>query len=341
MSTPAITNQIVPSGQNPYVNQMSFGQLAGRVNGHNLACSYAVVQNKVNNILRQVYDRRGGRWYGLMTKGQIVAPGYYSTGTITATLGSPTVTGTGTAWTSNMVGWSLRQGFISPIYNIIAVDPVHQVLTLEMPWGNPSIVSSGYFLTQYYYSFPNVRFFYSVKNLQLMFRIYTNVPVTLLETWDPSRLQLFYTRVLATMPPDANGNYQVEMWPAPSTQQAFPYLAFINPPVLANDGDPLPPFIRADIIELGAIAEVLLHNPKDNPGYSETLALETAARFRAMFESELEHAMSVDEGLLRQDALNQFEAFPYARMDWQTGNYLGGGGYAAAMSAISADDLNY
>ena len=100
----AITNQIVPSGQQPYVNQMNFGQLVGRVNGYNPSCSPSVVQNLINNVVRRVYDRRSGRWYGLMTKGQLVAPGFYSTGTITVTQGSDIVTGVGTTFTPSMVG---------------------------------------------------------------------------------------------------------------------------------------------------------------------------------------------------------------------------------------------
>ena len=67
-----ITNQIVPSGQQPYANQMNFGALTGRVNNYNRSCSSSTVQNLINDVVRRVYDRRSGRWYGLMTKGQII-----------------------------------------------------------------------------------------------------------------------------------------------------------------------------------------------------------------------------------------------------------------------------
>jgi hypothetical protein len=330
-----ITNQIVPSGQQPYANQMNFGQLVGRVNGYNPSCSSSVVQNLVNNIVRRVYDRRGGRWYGLMTKGQIISPGYYSVGTVSVTSGSTTVLGVGTAFTPSLIGRQFRLGFTSPIYTIIDV-PNSTTLTLELPFGNANQSGTGYYIAQFYYSFPNVRYFYSVKNIQLMFRMLTNVPQSLIENWDPSRLQMLYPRVVATMPPDSNGNYQVELWPVPNTQQAYPYLAFVIMPNLVNDLDPLPPFIRADIIEQGSIAEVLLYRPKNNPNYSENLALEMSKRFNSMFESELEHAAEIDEGLFRQNIVTREEQFPSVNLDWATGSYLGGGGFLAAMSPVGA-----
>jgi hypothetical protein len=312
---------------------MNFGQLVGRVNGYNTACSPSKVQNIINNLVRRVYDRRN--WYGMFTKGQIISPGYYSVGTVSVTFGSPTVTGVGTAFSQSLVGQQFRLGFTSPIYTIIAV-PGPTALTLELPFGNVSQSGTGYYITQFYYSFPNIKYFYSVKNIALMFRMLTNVPQSLIENWDPSRLQMLYPRVVATMPPDSNGNYQVELWPVPNTQQAYPYLAYIQPPNLVDDLDNIPAFIRADIIESGAIAEVLLVDPKKNPGYSESLALEMSKRFNGMFESELLHAMEADEALFRQNIVTAAEQFPSVNLDWSTGSYLGGGGFLASMSPVSA-----
>jgi hypothetical protein len=170
-----------------------------------------------------------------------------------------------------------------------------------------------------------------------MFRMYTNIPATYLDTWDPSRLQLFFARVVANMPPDANGNAQFELWPAPSTAQAFPWLGFVQPPNLVNDNDNLPPFIRGDIVENGSIAEILLVNPKANPGYSEATALQMSNRFKQEFERELEYAAGIDEGLYRKNVLSQFEMFPLPNMDWQSGELIGGGGYLAAMTATASD----
>jgi hypothetical protein len=332
---PSIAGQITPSGVQPYSNQSNFGQVIGRVIGYHSACTPTVGQNLINNVVRRAYDRR--LWYGLMTKGQIVTPGYYSQGTITATFGSKSVQGIGTAWNGAMIGQQLRQGFTAPIYTIVNVDILNQVLTLELPWGLPTVTSIGYFITQYYYSFPNIKYFYSVKNLQLMYRMWTNVPQSLIENWDPSRLQMVFPRVVATMPPDSNGNYQVELWPSPNTQQALPYLAYVQPPNLVKDEDNFPPFMRADTFELGAIAEVLRYKPKTNEYYSEAAAITVADTFSKNFEYELVKAESADENLFRQDIVTSAEQFPLVQMDGM-GNYIGGGGYMAAMSPVMAGD---
>lgn len=328
-------------GQNtsiqPYSSQMNAGQLFGRVSGWNPSVSPSVVQNICNNIVRRIYDRRSGCWYGLMVKGNIISPGYYSTGTVSLTFGSNVVVGNGTAFTPSLVNQQLRVGFTSPIITITAfIDATH--LQLELPWPMPTQLSTGYFITGFYYQFPNIRAFYSVKNIQLMFRMLTNVPQSLIENWDPSRLQMLYPRVVATMPPSSLGEFQIELWPVPNTPQAYPYIAYTIPKNLVNDLDNLPAFIRGDIVETGAIAEVLLYKPKGNPNYSETLALEMSKRFTGMFESELQHAMAVDEGLFRQDIVTAAEQFPTVNLDWSTGAYLGGGGFLQAMSPVGAED---
>jgi hypothetical protein len=336
----AITNQITPNGQQPYANQMSFGALIGRVNNFNKSCNPSTVQNMVNDVVRRVYDRRN--WYGNFTKGQIISPGYYSVGRVSLTFGSNVIVGSGTSFTPSLVGQQLRVGFTAPIYSITAfIDATH--LQLEMPWGMPTQLNTSYFVTQYYFSFPNIKFFVSVKNLMMMYRLWTNCPQSLIENWDPSRLQMMWPRIVATMPPDASGNYQIELWPAPNVAQAFPYLAYIQPPNLVDDLDNLPAFIRADIIQQMAIAEVLLYEPKKNPGYSETVALEMSKRFSGQGEMELQHAMEADEALYRADIVRSEEQTPYAQIDAGSGAFMGvgGGGFLACMSPVSAYGDDY
>lgn len=299
----AIANQIGPtSAVTPYVQQMNFAQMIGQLLSYNPNFSSSQADVTLNSIVRKVYDRR--LWYGLMVKGQIVTPGTTTGGTIALTLGSASVVGTGTAFTASMIGQSLRVGFINPIYNIINVDVTNQVLTLELPWGSPSVSATGYFITQYYYSFPNLNYFYSVKNLQLMYRLWTNLTQAFLDNVDPSRMQLIYPKVVAQMPPDTNGNYQVELWPASQIQQALPYLAYVQPPNLVNDGDSLPPYIRADIVVAHGIADALMWRPKDNSFYSESSAMTIASAKMKEFESELVRMEWQDENRYRQDCLN-------------------------------------
>jgi hypothetical protein len=317
----SVVNQITPSGNAPYAQEQNFGQMLGEGIAWNPNVDSAMVGVFINHAIRKIYDRK--LWYGLMTKGQIVTPGFYSTGSVSCVLGSPTITGIGTSWTTALIGQSLRVGYTAPIYNIIDVNPLAQTLTLELPWGLSSISSSGYFVTQYYYSIPNIRFIYSAKNLQLFYRLWTSVPQSYLDNIDPSRLRLIYPCIMATMPPDANGNYQFELWPASMTQMAIPYLAYIQPPKLVDDNDNLPAFMRSDVIMMAVIADCLRYRTKDNPYYSESVALSIAAQKQKEFEMEVQHMDQMDENLYRSDVLSFEESWP--RLDPSSGIPLGSG----------------
>lgn len=304
-----------------------------------------MIVNYINNAARVYYGRRN--WYGIYVKGQMISPGYYSTGTVTLTQGSPIVVGNGTAWTPSLggqpiIGQQLRIGFTSPIYTIVGANLTAnpQTITLELPWGMPSQSATGYFICQFYYTFPNIKRFISVKNLALMYRMVTGVSQSLLENWDPSRLQMLYPRVVATMPPDPSGNACFELWPVPNTPQAYPYLAMITPPNLVNDEDNLPAFMRCDVVKARALSEAILYRPKSNPYYSEGMCMQIRQDKLKEFEHEIMSAEQDDEGLNRQDIIWASEMMPQVNIDWSNGNYLGagGGGFLAAMSPVMADD---
>jgi hypothetical protein len=287
-------------------------------------------------------------WTGLLTKGQIVSSGYYSQGVISATAGSTIITGTNTKWTAILggqpiIGQQLRTGFTSPIYTIVGADLLStpQTLTLELPWGNQSVASTGYFVSKYYFSIPNIRYFYYVLNTTLMYRMLANIPQTLLANWDPSRLQMSFPRVVASMPPDSAGNYQFELWPCANYVQAFPYMAYIQPPNLVNDDDNFPPFMRTDLIQAKTLAEALLYKPKMNPAYSEATCITVSQQKLKEYETEILHAADADEAKFRQDVLSQFEMFPLVSIDPLSGGMLSGGAYSAAMSPVMADGWDY
>lgn len=304
-----IANQVGPNGQRPYVNQQNFGQIVGEVLSWNPSATSEMVKVWVNNAVRKIYDRR--LWYGLMVKGQIVSPGFTSGGTLALTLGSANVVGSGTAFTPSMVGQALRVGYNNPVYNIIAVtDATH--LTLELPWGSPSFSAVGYFITQYYYSIPNIKFIFDCINLQLQRRMWTNLNQATLNARDPSRQQIMYSWGLASMPPDPSGNFQFELYPASMIQQAFPYLAYVQPPNLVNDFDVLPAYLRSDIVVAHGISDCLLYRPKENSYYDPATALAISRVKLAEFEGEVRNMEQADEQLYRQDIVMRWEQLPMA-----------------------------
>ena len=330
-SSPPIPNQVGPNGSLPYSQQQGFGQILGEILSWNPNFSSSLAEVAVNGIVRKIYDRR--MWYGLFTKGQIITPPIYNTGSCSVTTGSASVQGvtgaSGTLWTTALIGRSFRIGFTYPIYQIIAVDPIAQVLTLELQWGGPPLSNTGYFIVQQYYSIPNIKYIYAALNLQMMYRMWTNLTQSSLDNLDPSRQRLYYPWAIASMPPDPSGNYQIELYPASVIQQAYPYLAFVQPPNLVNDTDTLPSYIRTDVVVMAGIVEALRYRTKDNPYYSESVALSIADAKMKEFESELFRMDQADENLNRLDVIAPFERYPY---------YQPGGAILAAISPMMAGD---
>ena len=265
----------------------------------------------VQNAYRKIIDYR--RWYGLVVKGQINIPQVYSTGTVAVTNGNNTVTGTGTTFTAAMVGRQFRVGLTNPIYTISAFNNATS-LTLDMNWGGPTYASAGYSIFQQLVSLgANIKQVISVINLQLARKLLLNVPKQVLDAQDPWRSQIGFTRALVSTNPSADGQPQWELYPIPISQQAFPYLAYIQPPDL-SDTNPYPyAFIRSDLIVLRAIPDALLFRGRENKYYDPN----TARQKLMEFAQELEAMARVDDGYWLQ------------RLEWKYGNdnpnVVGGG----------------
>src|ERR1700746_923306 len=75
-----------------------------------------LAQDFIINAFRRLVEYR--RWSWRVKFGQFIAPDAYSTGTVSVTNNLTTVTGSGTVWTSAMVGRQFRVGLASPIYTI-------------------------------------------------------------------------------------------------------------------------------------------------------------------------------------------------------------------------------
>lgn len=254
------------------------------------------------------------------------------------TFNSPSVKGNGTTWDQTLIGRQFRAGLNTPIYTIIGVDPFAQVLTLELPWGGPfppgqTTQTTGYYIVQMYYSLgPNVKYIKTMVNMQMGFKLWTNLTQDYINNRDPWRIMVNFPWGIAPMPTDPNGNYIVELWPGPFTQQALPFLIYVQPPNLVNDTDVLPPYIRCDVVVKDTISKALMYKPKENPGFDPQTALELARRFQAEFESDMLDMANEDENLYRTSASIQGEDLPY---------YTPGGALWDAQHATMSADSNY
>ena len=221
-----IAGQVTQTTQSP-TTQMNLRQMIGSVLQWNPDCPPPLVSQFITNSYRRILDSR--LWYGLMTRGQISVPTVYSTGTATFTLGSNLIQGIGTAWTTSMVGMQIRCGFNTGYYNVSAVNPTLQQITVDLPWGNPT-ASAGYQLLQTWVTLgPNIKLVLEMVNQRQGWRLLCNLPQAALNEWDTWRTTTGWTQILANKEPNAAGWPMYELWPAPTFQQTFPFLAYVQP----------------------------------------------------------------------------------------------------------------
>ncbi len=318
---PTNPNQVGFQGSQPFTSQQNFGQLLGEVSFWNPDCPLPLIANIINNIARKIYCMR--YFYGTMVRGQIIAPQLTVGGNVTLTSGSASVEGTGANFTAAVVGQQFRQSFVFPWYTITAVDVASQVLTLEMPWGGPTYVNTGYLIGQMYYmAGVNIIWYHSVTNLLQGWALELNMSQQDLNQIDPWRQQIYNTYAIAPTQPDVNGNLQVELYPMPLVQQTFPYWAYVQPPNLVNDLDSLPPFIRCDIVKAAAIAEVLLYGGKNSKYYNPQVAQMKVREF----ETEMVRLMNQDDSIYMRDSKNRMNGFaPWLDSSWNAmhiGNWI-------------------
>lgn len=317
-----IPQQVLPSPDGTYYqNQGNVGYLIGLIQAWNPDLSQPVILGIINGTLRKIYDRK--TWFFNFVKGQVVAPQAVTTGQVAVTLGSDMVVGTGTPWTTDLIGRQFRIGYNNPIYTIVDVpDATH--LQIELAWGSPS-VTAGYFIIQNYFDFgPNVKYIKTMVNMQLGYKFYLHSTQDWLNTKDPWRQSQNFPYIAAGMPLAANGDYLQELYPAPWIQQAFPFMAYIQQPNVANDEDNLPPYMRLDIVAKDGIAEALvIGGPKKNKYYDRAESMGK----RAEFEAELNRLANADENLYRTEVVKFGEDLPY---------YDPGGSLWAAQHAVSA-----
>lgn len=305
----SISTQVLPpgvNGQMAYVQQQNFGGMIGRVLAENPNAG-AIAPLWLNDAVRVIYDRK--TWFSLFVKGQVLCPQATTKGQATVVTGSTHVVGSnGTTWAAGLVGQQFRIGYNNPIYTIVSVDPVGQTLELELPWGGTS-VTSGYFIVQNYFNFgPNIKYIKIMVNMQLGYKFRLHWTQDTLDSIDPWRQTQNFPYAAAPMPLAPDGSYLMELYPNSWIQQAFPFMAYIQPPNLVNDGDSLPAYIRSDIVIKWAIAESMVwRGPKNNPYYN----MDRHDKLKAEFERELNSMAMADENLYRTNMTLLGEDMPY------------------------------
>lgn len=295
--------QVTPVSQ-PATSQYSFRKLCGLLLQFNPDLPIQVCKEFISQSYRRIIDSRN--FYGTLVKGQVNVPNSYTQGTVLVTYGSNVVTAVGTQWNSSMVGYQFRVGFSTPIYSITQVVSPTQ-LQLDLVWGAQTQTGVSYQIFNNLVSFgANVKRLLAVVNQRQGYRLMLNIPQEVLNIYDTWRTTTGWTTLVANYAPASNGTPLFELYPAPTFQQSFPFLAYIQPADMVNDTDYPVVSIRGDVILYGAIPQALTFRGKANKYYDPN----TAMSYQKMFDLELMKGQRSDNDLYQNDLIWEFDKFP-------------------------------
>lgn len=250
-----------------------------------------------------------------------MVPTPYSTGTVTVTQNSTSVTGSGTTWTSAHIGQQFIVGGQAPFYTISAV-PSATSLTLDRVYGGTSGAGLTYTIVQVYLVAPSdLLRLDSVIDPDNFWRLNLNWTQEALDRIDAQRSHTSSgstSRILATAPFSSAGLLRYELWPRPASAKSYPfrYTKRIADLSAASDTPIFP--IRGDALRYGALAQLTMWKNSANPLYDLTLHRE----YEALFQGEINFLERQDQEI-RQDSVvyEDHFMFPYAPMDsrfWQS-----------------------
>ena len=209
---------------------------------------------------------------------------------------------------SSLARRQFRLGTVRPFYNIRGITG-DQELILDLNWGHPSAATSAYQICQSYVSLgQNMRMVWSVVNNAQGWRLRLNMPQEVINTYDTWRQTTGWVYMLNDYIPDEIGRFQYELYPTPSMEQGFPYLAYRTVENMVNDEDTPPPAIPSHLLVNGAIADVMLYNRKSayyDPAVSQF--------FEAKFENDLLNAAMADDSIYMNNLMWAFSRYPFTQ----------------------------
>lgn len=252
-------------------------------------------------------------WSFKIGRGQLFTENIYNTGTVTLTKGDATVTGSGTTFTSGMVGRQFRSGgFVYTIDDYTSPTSIE----LDRDWQYTTQSGSLYDIVTSYLSPSESDFhaFVSIIDPARGWRLRTGYTVMDLDIVDPRRAASSTPVLLAGMPYNGSTE-QYELWPNPTSNYQYPYIYEKRIADLSAASDTPFKIIRSDILVKGALADLARwpgtpqeKNPFYDPYFNQWKSREND------FDTELDRVMVEDQNILLTD-YNHYSALPYAPLD--------------------------
>ena len=178
----------------------------------------------------------------------------YTTGTLTLTNNSATVTGSSTVWVAAHVGQQLKvDGYVFTISAVAG----NTSLTIDQTWLGDTTADLTYRIVQAYITPSPSDFFafYSVIDPVSRWKLRLGINSKELDRIDAARTSNGTPYLLANGVYNSSQVAMYELWPSPNTRQHYMYMYEKRIADLA-DWDTPPPIIRSDILIKGALADL-------------------------------------------------------------------------------------
>ncbi|MEM7828034.1 MAG: hypothetical protein QW561_01695 [Candidatus Aenigmatarchaeota archaeon] len=249
---------------------MTFGDLKIRIQKFVPELTIADVGTFINNRYQQLL--KNWQWSFLKAYANLTCIAPYTAGTVNVTNGSTTVTGSGTNWSTAMVGRHFRLSNAVPFYKIASVTSATS-LTLSSAYGGDTAVGQGYEIFQHIYSLaPDVREISKIVYDEALLE----KSVEWIERNDPDRSVSGKPMFWADRGLDANNVRQIELYPYPDTNYVIRYSYWKKIEDLSSDTDII--LLRDDLLQEATLLDCYRVAVNKNPNYSALLSV-TAAQF--------------------------------------------------------------
>lgn len=295
--------------------QGTFREMAREVMAYNPKVPYSLARRWVRDRYRSICENY--LWSFKLAQGQFGTNTVYSTGTVTMTNNSTTVTGSGTTWTSAMTGRQFKvDNFVFTFTYVGATSG-----TIDRTWLNATEAGLSYSILNAYFAPSESDFhsFISIIDPANGWRLYHGFTAMELDQFDVQRTSSSTPRIVASRTYNSSNVPQFEIWPHPTTQATYPYLYEKRVADLSADADTPPAIIRSDVIVKGALAELARWpgtTTERNPFFDPYLTQYKARELE--FQAELNRLLTTDQNIYLTDLMH-FTTLPYAPLD---ANYL-------------------
>lgn len=292
----------------------TFGEMWRELRLHCPFVPVPLAQRWIRDRYRRMLSR--SLWGGTVAQAQFLIPAAYSTGVITATNGSATVTGVGTGFSASLIGQQLLVGGVGPYYTITAV-PDAVTLTLDLVFGGTTY-NGTYTIAQCYLTpasdFLSLKVVIDPIN---NWKLRINVAQEYLDSIDAQRTYSGLPRIIADYRFSPAGIPMFEIWPRSLTQAQYPYMYYTAGADFTSDSDvPIFP-IRGDVIKYGALADLAKW-----PGLEDRRNPMFDLRLADMYDKQYESAaqeIDVEDQEIYQTAVTfpdtGFDNYPWAPFD--------------------------